>query len=706
MANLHSRGHDLSFTLDGVEYGFQLYWEGKDPPLTVASQETAESTASFLKRDLPRIWHDWSGGAFHSLSPQNAGPLVYGSLGQFGTAPPVYAYARKMRMRDPAVATPAGLAVEPLVYGSAARTSTIGLRSIPKCGFNYNGSVYIVCANGDVLKSPNGTEDLHLVTNLVASNALNVWDETGSGSKTAARTTYAGAFDPARVVQYNGGFYLVSNDVTKPFLYFDGADENGAASDASWFKSSAAGGVADVAYWVKNNRGADYFVFKSGRGTIKYTNANPLQAASHSADYEIGDIDGTGATHPITNVLSTGRVVLVAKEDGVYVFDELGRSANLTPQFRNVVGSGNGAVGMVFGEYAYFQFFEGTYRINLNDRTIQDVGGWVTPGLGLPNRTPINGPIIAFSQDRDWLAAVVEANGSSWLGYGRERGEGDPPVGPMIWHFSEYDHAGTMAFVHRGTVTSATEPARMWLGGYDADQNPFLVYQYLTRTSTALGDVESGAPTRFAEECELYFPADPIGDANALKYVLASNMQAGGLSMPAGSFDHQVRFAEGAAWTSLGICTDPEAWVGLPTEGMAGGYQFEQRLVGNAPSDDPPRLYALRARFAVIPDAVGVRRYRLVLGDRADRRSLPRQWAILQALTRAGKLRGHDRVLGDRLVCRVEQGHKATPIAWSADGRAASFAVEIEVTVYAQGQSAIRFDDPLVAVLDAGSRLT
>lgn len=704
------RGHDLSFRMGGVDYGFDLYWEGKDPPLTVVNQETAEATAAFLKRDLPRIWHDWSGGAFHSITPQNAGPLIYNNLGQFGTAPPVYAYTKKMRMRDPAVATPAGLVGPANIYTSAAMAATYFLTSVPKVAFNYNGSVYVILANGDVLKAVNGLGNVYKVANLTDTGGLRVWSEAGSGSKTAATTTFGSGFDPIKVVQYKGAYYVCQRDPSKPLIMFDGADAAGVASDGFWYMSSATGGIGDTAYWVHNNQGFDFFVCKSTKGSIKYTNTSPLQAASFSADYPIGDPSGSGAVYAITNVVSTGRTILVAKEDGVYTFDELGHAPNLTPHLKNAVYSGNGAVGMVFGNYAYFEYFEGTYRINLKAKEVQDVGGWVSPGLGLPNRTPINGPIIAMSQDRDWLAAVVQSNGTSWLGYGRERTDSDPPVGPMIWNFSEYDHDGTISLLHRGTVASTVNAPLMWMGGTNAAGQAFLVYQFLPRASTALADVAAGAPTQFATECELYLPIDPVGDANALKHVLFSSLQATNLSMPTASFDHQVRFTADGAWTSLGICTDPDAWIGIPPDTLTGGYQVEQRLLGYGPVGTPPALYALRTRFAVISDAVGVRKYRLKLGRGTDLRgqgtdhtSLARQWAALDALTRGGKILGHDRILGDRLICRIEQVHQATPVAWSRDGSDVTFACDIEVTVYAQGRSAIRYDDGQIATFDTGS---
>jgi hypothetical protein len=717
VANNASRGHDLSFTLDDEKHGFDLYWDDpKSPPLTVTSQETAESTAAFLKRDFPRIWHDWSGGAFHSLSPQNAGPLIYGSIGEFGTAPPVYAYTKRMRMRDPGVATTAGKVVTPTIYADSSLTTTRGLLGTPRCAFNYNGSVYIIISNGDVLKSLNGISAPFFVKNLLSAGALNVWDETGSGSKTAGTTTWVSTFDPIKVVPFNGRFYLVDRDQTKPILMFDGKNVAGAVSDAFWFKSSAVGGVADTAYWVKNNRGYDYFVCKSTRSSIKYTNQTPLQAASFSADYNIGEDQGANSIFGITNIVSSGRVILVATEQGVFTFDELGHAPNLTPHLKDSINRLNGGTARVFGEFAYFQFFEGTYRLDLKSKNISETDGWVTPGLGLPNRTPINGPIIAMSQDRDWLAAVLEANGRSWLGYGRPRKDGDPPVGPMIWHFSEYDHVGRMDFLHRGTVAATDQAPRMWMGGIDSGTGPFLVYQYLPWSSTALGDVDAIAPLTgsmlFEATGEIYLPSDPIGDANALKYVLASNIQARDLAAAVTTVEHQIRFAETASWVTLGVCDDPETWEGLPPENTIGGYQVEQRLLATGTQDAPPGLFALRTRFAVIPQSVGVRKYRLQIGKNTqsssggfDRKSLERDWRVINALTRAGKIRGHDRVLGDYLICRIEQAHKATPIDWDPQGNNIKFAVEIEVTVYAHGKTAPDYLDE-DALYDSGVLLT
>ena len=171
-----------------------------------------------------------------------------------------------------------------------------------------------------------------------------------------------------------------------------------------------------------------------------------------------------------------------------------------------------------------------------------------------------------------------------------------------------------------------------------------------------------------------------------------------------------MRFSEDDDWTSLGLCTDPDAWEGIPPDTLAGGYQVDQRLVLIGPFDAPPALYALRARFAVVTEAVSVRKYRLKLGRGTDLRgqgtghtSLARQWAALDALTRGGKILGHDRILGDRLICRIEQVHQATPVAWSRDGSDVTFACDIEVTVYAQGRSAIRYDDGQIATFDTGS---
>ena len=221
-----------------------------------------------------------------------------------------------------------------------------------------------------------------------------------------------------------------------------------------------------------------------------------LDSTSWVTAYDVGD-----DTKAITGVAGGQLMFWVAKGDGLYyVAADSGRSVRV---FSVPIDSNNGKGLFVdtAGQVWYPSAF-GLYRYNPFNGSVADV----TPGRGLGlGSCPIYGDRWSVVQYKGWYYCMVYNATDSYLMVGREREEGEPGIGPMIWH-------GALAKVSSALVQGlyiygGTNPPRLYWG---SGTN----ISYIKLPAKADNPLQSSS-YRFAASGSVYFPAENMGTAAA-----------------------------------------------------------------------------------------------------------------------------------------------------------------------------------------------
>lgn len=221
-----------------------------------------------------------------------------------------------------------------------------------------------------------------------------------------------------------------------------------------------------------------------------------LDSTSWTAAYDVGD-----DTKAITGVAGGQLMYWIAKVDGLYyIAADSGRSVRV---FSVPIDSNNGKGLFVdtSGQVWYPSAF-GLYRYNPFNGNVADV----TPGRGLGlGNCPIYGDRWSIAQYKGWYYCSVYNGTDSYLMLGREREEGEPGIGPMIWHGALAK--ASSALVQGLYVYGGTNPPRLYWG---SGTN----ISYIRLPAKADNQLQSSA-SRYSASGSTYFPAENMGTAAA-----------------------------------------------------------------------------------------------------------------------------------------------------------------------------------------------
>ena len=124
------------------------------------------------------------------------------------------------------------------------------------------------------------------------------------------------------------------------------------------------------------------------------------------SDYDVGD-----SAWDITGIdLLTGGVLLIGKEDGIYVFDSQFTAQNVTPELKLQADAQVGKVHAVFNRDAYFSTSKGTVRIAPGEG-LEVVGLDLLADPALPGAPAETRPTAMTTDGRFLYASVVSGDG-------------------------------------------------------------------------------------------------------------------------------------------------------------------------------------------------------------------------------------------------------------------------------------------------------
>jgi len=124
------------------------------------------------------------------------------------------------------------------------------------------------------------------------------------------------------------------------------------------------------------------------------------------ADYDIGE-----AAYDITGLdLLTGGVLLIGKEDGIYVFDSQFTAQNITPEYKLQADAQVGKVHAIFNRDAYFSTRKGIVRIAPGEG-LEVVGLDLLADPALPGTPAETAPTAMTTDGRFLYASIVSGDG-------------------------------------------------------------------------------------------------------------------------------------------------------------------------------------------------------------------------------------------------------------------------------------------------------
>lgn len=194
--------------------------------------------------------------------------------------------------------------------------------------------------------------------------------------------------------------------------------------------------------------------------------------------YDIGD-----DTRAITGVAGSKTMAWVAKTDGLYYVD--GRSGKSMRVFEAYPIDGDNGEGIFADSMGrvWYPSKGGLLRYTPQTAMVEDV----TPGRGLSHSETIYGRVRAVTQYKGWYYASIYNGTTSYIMVGRDR-EGEPGIGPVIWHGALAKLTGEITHLY---VLGLTSPPRLYFAA-----------------GTTVGYIRIDAAYTYATTGKLYFPAD------------------------------------------------------------------------------------------------------------------------------------------------------------------------------------------------------
>lgn len=521
-------------------------------------------------QDVPKLWDDWSGGAFYSR------------IGPKGS----YSYAEAMDCREPGLAMNAGALTEVVV--PAGTGSIVG-------GY----------------ETVAGTNDLYLIAE---DRALKI--STGVGNA-ATDKVWDVPFVAMSVTAVNETIFVGGRN--------DGIWKRDPATGA-WSKSPASASQVrrshlNNLWWFfpqdGEERGSQKLVGVPVLGAIPYTypgsclayidlfsaGADPFD----EADWTDGDTLPIGkAGWDVIALASTGQHLLALKRNGLHDIDSRLYSPNQTPEFESLRFDNDAHVICVHDRWAYVGHNLGLFRVRLeqigsNEAKIE----WCYQGSPFSNETPIFGRPVAIAPAADgWIAVLIFNGQNTYLCYFMDRARANiPGPGPVVWHGSM-----THPISGQGSFLQFTSPygdnfwPRLWMAWTDHSDVTHVAWQAQPQFGTLYQDVLHGGVMstlgRFDTRGTLYFTRDDGGDVDAQKTlhrisVRGDNM--GSASLTVSVADEADGFDE---YTELGTTNEP--YEEFKVSGVEAVHELAVKVDASGTPETPAVLRAVKARRSVV----------------------------------------------------------------------------------------------------------
>ena len=324
---------------------------------------------------------------------------------------------------------------------------------------------------------------------------------------------------------------------------------------------------------------------------VKGCDSNPLQAADWgpATPYSIGD-----GGHAITDMVSAGNRIFIAKTNGLYGLDCYGRSSNIMESVELLVDSDNGKQCLYADGAVFYPHLMGLIRYNRSDESM----AIITPFAATGNTSAITGKIVGQVSLGLWHYLAIYNGTDSYILKGRSPSSSEAVpqgwIGPMIWHPFVKLAGSQITCLYLSGLTS---PPRLWFGiGANCG------YIRIPKSGSVLSEI---ANMTFSTAGSLYLSPEDFSQPGNIKDAILFYLENQNISS-ANSAQIQLAY-DGGAYAAFGSpATSPSlATINRPSTGIWRGYKTYARIdLANAAtaSTAAPRLLPLVGRAATRPD--------------------------------------------------------------------------------------------------------
>lgn len=553
--------HVTLTTAEGIEIGLlSINDEGK-PVEFEGSLTPVDSTAQFRPGGIPREWNDFSAGGGYSFYD----PRI----------PNGYAWAKNVWTLVPNAALPSGALTEvPIDDPADGGQVAVIYAGIEASGHLYlgGGKYFLKVVDGNAstatqltsFASTIGIDNVHVTSACVYLGNI-----------------YWSGYQPNTMT----GCPLVQHAIASDTF-------TAGATCVRWHVASFSGvdGEGTWGQWMVGT--------VASNAAFKYTNsASPLT----DTNWTPGSADGIAvgdSSRMVNRIVTSRQAPFFLKPEGVHIVQRFGvQIPNITPHWDDTYHSENGVAGTIVGGKLYAGILTGLDMVIGLDGQLNDTPYLVTPGMDLPNETPVAGDVKALCRDGDWIVAAMynDNNQTSYICWGKPRSSipGQPGLTPMVWHMSPCVIEGERVTFMKKSAPNG-EP-RLWIAtARISDGTIHLYWMSLPKNGNVLQELGTNGPWRTRTDvCTLYLPSDSGGQGvhaeKSLRNVATTSQGASDQSylQPYAAADNDER-------TELGARVTESAYVESRVTSDIHGRQIAASIDMVAGSDTtPPILRAL-----------------------------------------------------------------------------------------------------------------
>lgn len=387
--------------------------------------------------------------------------------------------------------------------------------------------------------------------------------------------------------------------------------------DASGTWTNALGGSTAVqpngalgrVFWNTGGITAERLVAQFGPRGIRYCATAPRNDIGWTPGLASPAIDIGGEGTTIQRLVTTTSHVYMAATAGLHDLDSSGLAPNLVPQAEQMPSSNSGLAAMAADGWLYYSSGYQLFRVQATGQDYARVQT-VTPGIRLPNETPMGGNGTAIIKRGDWLiySQYDVLNDVTWVMWGRDATEGE--VGPIVWNVAPITLRGfQVTALHASAL--ATDGPRLWMFGKTQAGAVSAKWAPLAFT-TPYADLKNSRPRRFSQTAYVVLPAEDGGDDSIPKdieevLIENENMVVGNTIRVSARRETETAYTQLAQFTS-----GPRVIAPVNTAFVSQRPTFRIDFVGAAVA--PPISRRVSVRWLPNPDLREVRRYMLKLG--------------------------------------------------------------------------------------------
>lgn len=245
-------------------------------------------------------------------------------------------------------------------------------------------------------------------------------------------------------------------------------------------------------------------------GTIEIcpSDLDPKTAGNWAASYQI---EKPG--NPVNSIVALGKLVYVMGPSGCYTTDEYGNGVNLTPETEEDNSPTNGIGGRGWHSTILYPHRSGLYQID----------GLGTRPVGLEELPTFNGSIrgrvtcMAGYGHYLYLGVYDSNTGNSWVISGRQRSNGEPGFGPIVFHSIDVIETSYITAMYFDAGTD-TVPPRLWVGfTIIGTPNTYWVSKYTLGRTGGPDPTDSNILYATTIDKQHYFSANHGGTPHTMK---------------------------------------------------------------------------------------------------------------------------------------------------------------------------------------------